>query len=227
MRSTIEQLQKDNAAEWNEFITIHRYSESDFKGKQVLDIGANIGYVSRLALAWGARRVIAVEMDQTNVIELQKNCSDCPEIMILPVAAHGFARHVSITMSPGDQRTNCKALPATSGIPALPLADLVNLLDPGDDDMTLKVDVEGAEYDLLLCAPITALRRFSTIMLETHKIPHLKAHPARKADYLMTYMKYLGYEIMNEEPLCWYGADGQVSKQEDMSAYRMRRVEMP
>ena len=227
MRPTLEQLATDHPVLWEEFINVHKYVESDFKGKQVLDIGANFGFISMLAVAWGARRVVAVEMDPSNLEQLYKNAAPCPEIMVMPVAAHGFARHISITMSPGDMKTNCKVLPATSGIPALPLEDLTNLMDPNDDDMVLKVDVEGAEYDLLLCAPVQAIRRFSMIMLETHRVPHLNAHKARKAEYLKTYMSYLGYETLNEEPLMWIGNDGKWDVQEDMIATRLRRVEMP
>lgn len=227
MRPTVETLvAKFGKQPYDEFTQTLQYYESDFKGRQLLDIGANIGFVSLLGLAWGAKRAVAVECDETNFKTLQENLSPYSDAMAVRAAAHGFASRVSII----DDKTNCKVIPnEKEGTPAKPLDTLVSLLDPNDNDMILKLDTEGAEYDLLLCAPASAVRRFSIILLETHALPHIAQHPARTPAFLKTYMDYLGYKIRYESKLCWFYDNGHVAPVGDgeMSSMKMYRQEMP
>ncbi|MBH5321809.1 FkbM family methyltransferase [Aurantiacibacter sediminis] len=53
------------------------------------------------------------------------------------------------------------------------LANWVNDKAPGDDDLILQMDIEGAEVPVLLNAPHDQLRRFRIIVLEAHHLDRL------------------------------------------------------
>ena len=50
-------------------------------------------------------------------------------------------------------------------------------LDDGRGDMLLKLDIEGAEYDVLLAAPRRLLARCRLIVVEFHRLDHLWSKP--------------------------------------------------
>jgi FkbM family methyltransferase len=231
-KPSLDDLRAIHELEYKEFVddNMHKYEPADFKGKQVLDVGGHFGFVSLLALHNGARKVIAIEANPANYEKMSANLAPWPRATpVLCAAFDGITRAVNILDGEGSGGGVTKVVPGAD-IPARSLAELVAYMEPGDDDMTLKMDTEGAEYDIMLCSPGEVIRRFSTVFLECHQVPHLRAHPARRCAYLRTYMEFLGYELKNEEPVCWWehGPDGQPTGRcdllDDMRAMRFKRV---
>jgi FkbM family methyltransferase len=223
-RPTEDFLRGEHPGAWDEFVNVHKWQREDFAGRQVLDLGAHVGFASLLALAWDATRVISVEPDPSNFLRLRGNLAPYPRATALNCAC-GRPGRVALV----DKDSNSKTIHADddpAAIPSRTLRDLAGLLDPAGD-AALKVDVEGAEAEALLWADAATLRRFSTIMLETHQTPHLPPHEARRAKFLLDYVGFMGFREMNSEPLCWWTPEGKCEQVGDMVATRMAREDRP
>jgi FkbM family methyltransferase len=163
--------------------------------------------------------------------EIMKGLVDGHPIIPLNVAAYnGVSKRVHMTTEEGGNLGISKSIPADEGVEAFPLSHFLGYFDHSDNDLVLKVDIEGSEYDFLLYASGTDIRRFQTIFLETHQAPHLTQHAARKCEYLKTYMSFLGYEIKNEEIVCmWqWDAAGKVvgcKEVEGNRSIKLKRIE--
>jgi hypothetical protein len=59
------------------------------------------------------------------------------------------------------------------------LADHMAKLPPGGEAPILKLDVEGAEWDVLTETPMGLLRRFEQIVIELHELDRLEERPFR------------------------------------------------
>ena len=105
----------------------------------VVDLGAHVGTFTVLACRFAAR-VVAVEPDASRVAELHRN-----------VERNGCADRVAVELA---------------SVPALTMDELVERygLDPID---FLKIDVEGAEFELFRGEP-GWLRRVDRIAMEVH-----------------------------------------------------------
>ena len=92
------------------------------------------------------------------------------------------------------------------------MAELVAMFPAGANDMFMKCDIEGGEYDFLLSASKADIARFKVAILETHQVPHLQKLPARKRKFLLEYFELMGYEKVSECPICcwFYNDDGSV-----------------
>jgi FkbM family methyltransferase len=138
----------------------------------VVDMGANIGAFALFAAREGARKVIAFEPNSAAYACLRRNISENGlEGVVLP-------RRLAVTASAGDQVRfpvaasvyNRIAAPDALGehetVPTTSLARIVDDDAPGGIDV-LKLDCEGAEYDILL-APDAPLERVREIRMEYH-----------------------------------------------------------
>ena len=216
---------------WKEYIedNVHQIMQEDVAGKAVLDIGANIGFVSMFFLAHGARFSVAVEPHPAT-FEIMKDMVASQPVIPLNVAAYnGLSKRVHMTTEEGGNLGISKSVPADEGVESWPLSHFLGYFDQDDNDLVLKIDVEGSEYDVLLYAAGADIRRFQTIFLETHQAPHLPPHDARKAQYLKTYMSFLGYEVKNEEIVCmWNWDNGKLvscNEVEGNRSMKLKRIE--
>ena len=74
---------------------------------------------------------------------------------------------------PGRQSFERKWLDVTGAEDAIRLEDWVARRAPGDADLLLQMDIEGAEYRNLIATPRETLRRFRIIVLELHGLDRL------------------------------------------------------
>lgn len=175
------------------------FQESDV----VIDVGANIGLFSGLALEKGAGRVIAVEASPTNFLRLEQNLcpygerarvmnravwrSDTPKIIL---RLHEF---------PGDGNTGGINVLEDSGEMSVPTIGLDDLI--GTNTVTfLKVDCEGSEFPVLYTAK--KLDQVRELMIEVHPINHLvrPEFDVRPGQYnpqaLAKYLTDLGFQCV-------------------------------
>lgn len=68
---------------------------------------------------------------------------------------------------------------ADPGAKLFTLADHMAKLPPGGEAPILKMDVEGAEWDVLTETPMGLLRRFEQIVLELHNLPRMEGQRFR------------------------------------------------
>jgi FkbM family methyltransferase len=236
----VEQLKKDSDINFGEYFVDNRFSFTDemFRGRALLDIGANIGIFSLFAWAQGAGPIVAIESNSVNFQKLCDNTKKIENIVPVHCAAFNGVDMDAVVVEDGGVS---KVAPATvqlggERVPCKSLAELLDRMPAKDDDMFLKVDIEGAEYDFLIYAAAKDIRRFRTVFLETHLIAPkgercggspLEPCRARTADFLLEYMKFVGYEVARRDAYCWWTWDNGkvVDYQElpDQYSYRLER----
>jgi FkbM family methyltransferase len=143
----------------------------------VVDLGANVGFFASHAASF-ARTVICYEPIAENFAQLQKNCEGWPNIVPVCAAVNG-KRGIIRIYHPEDPRVNTKyskyretdvrLSEKYSEVPAIALDDLIeeHRIDVCD---LLKIDVEGAEYDILYATSDETFSRIRRIHGEYHSI---------------------------------------------------------
>lgn len=148
------------------------------QGFSFLDIGANAGYFSLLAAKYSAnknQRIIAIEPIKENLelIENHIGLNNFSSIEILPIAVADTDRVVEFTSS-----SNLAANTYHEGSSLFEISPKISIqakcLDTICDSLGLKkfvvkIDVEGAELDVLKGAKNTLLKHRPELMLATHE----------------------------------------------------------
>ncbi len=161
------------------------------EGKTCIDLGANIGIYTR-KMALQAKRVIAFEPDPWACAELRAGVADLDNVTIVNAAAGACEKKVLLYRHPRFEND-----PASHSISSSVLAakwditkenavdvrqiDFIRYLKGLDEDIgVLKIDIEGAEVDLLesLFDRPDVLARIDNIFVETHE-KRLPAHKPR------------------------------------------------
>lgn len=165
-------------------------------GGTLLDVGGNIGCVSRWWLKNGGDRSIAVEPEPSNLTVLKKNLS-CfnSRALIIPKAAvaDGSPEKVKFYINKGINK-GAHTLRPTRGrqevvVSTVPFSQLLSLFKPD----ALKMDIEGGEYALkeqLLDLP-PCVKRFAIEW-------HLTAGKTARSDaiYLDDQLKARGWQCV-------------------------------
>jgi FkbM family methyltransferase len=118
------------------------------RGRVVVDVGANIGIFSMLALAHGASKVIAIEADPAAFRSLRSNIGDDPRVELyqsLLSDKNGRTRFFLATQSGDSSMIEPTSYDEIIDVAAVRLDELIRLSD-GD---VLKVEAEGAEPEVL------------------------------------------------------------------------------
>ncbi len=141
-------------------------------GDVILDIGANIGLFS----IWVARqapqaRVHAYEPVAENYETLQANLAGWSHSVQMHQAAVGATNGVGMMLDGGarslDHKLTMSATETGGAVRVITLDQAVDAVGGKTIDL-LKVDIEGAEADMLAAASSSTLRRIRRIALEYH-----------------------------------------------------------
>ena len=143
---------------------VYRVAQADIEGGTVIDIGANIGAFSVLALVRGAQRVIAVEPEPDNAMVLGANISPYPSITHRSVAIWSEAGTLQLAPAHGGTRVD---LTGALAVLSLPLAALFTD-EAIEECAVLKMDIEGAEYEVMRVTPSALLAKVRYITMEFH-----------------------------------------------------------
>jgi len=143
-------------------------------GAVVLDLGAHCGLSVKAALDRGAAHVVAAEPAPGNLEYLRRNFGDDSRVTILPVAA--WTRSGTVRLSPGVVPS--KPTDSSAGwnvseggvleVPCLAFEDLVQAAVAKSESgrvAMLKLDIEGAEWSILLGANLSCV---DAISIEYH-----------------------------------------------------------
>lgn len=160
------------------------------EGLTCIDLGANVGIYTR-KMALGTKQVIAFEPDPWACSELQANIADLDNIKIENAAAGTsecetlLYRHVRFHDDPTSHSLSSSVIASKrnvieEGAIEVRQIDFIDYLEDLDEDIgILKIDIEGAEVDLLeaLFQRSDILLRISYIFAETHEkqIPSLES----------------------------------------------------
>lgn len=186
------------------------------RNKEVIDVGANVGFFSLAAAALGAHKVWAYEpvhhvnhMLETNAhhlglqdrIQIHKQAvlgkPSEPKMMGL------YDRHGSNSLyKPGDQ---------SELVRVTTLTDIMQLTF--SHDVVLKLDCEGAEYDIILDTDPQVFDRIRHIFVEIH----MQLHPVYSDRQLIAdKLTQLGFELKQSKNMgmYWYNEKGDVIRWE-------------
>jgi FkbM family methyltransferase len=210
----IAQLKRFNNVLFDEIFKINCYhvTDNEFHNKTVLDIGAHIGTFSIFSLVHGASQVYAVEANpKVYAQQLKLVSNQLPEITAINLAVTDQDRAL---VSIKDDDVNSQIQDYNAQSPSVYTASLAALLEDfkiTGDELILKLDIEGHEFNVLLNTPIDVLHRFKTIFVEVHNNmnPNPKFHDISA---IALHLEQNGFKKTFEIPLLWFGIDGTVTK---------------
>ncbi len=164
----------------------------------VLDVGANIGVFSFLAISSADNvRVVAFEPFPQNYQWLRKNIEnngldgiDARQIALSgdsePKTLYVSDAWVSHSLNPGDVFVDSITINSTT---------LNSILDELGSCQLMKIDCEGSEYDIFYASSPETLARIERIVGEYHEIDDLKQNGAA----LCVFLEANGFEITHFE----------------------------
>jgi len=163
---------------------------SGLRGRDVIDVGANVGDTALYFVLKGARKVIAVEPlpNVARCAEENLKLNGVADKVKVINAALG-RKPVGVPCDYDVRLSNIFYTLGSSGpckVPGVTLGDLLSMVD---DPYLLKIDCEGCEAETILGPERERLRAFEHIILETH--PNITDVSDEK---LLTSLKELGFE---------------------------------
>jgi FkbM family methyltransferase len=161
---------------WNE--NVYRIHEYQFKDNAVfLDIGANIGSVSLYVDNFNKVRdednkikVYSVEPEPNNLLLLKENIKNNPteNITVINNAIWHEQKTVLITNKGGNSSIIDETNDESVEVLAITIQDFIDLYGIDEIDV-VKIDIEGAEFDLIINTPPETLAKIKYITLEFDK----------------------------------------------------------
>jgi len=146
-------------------------------GANIIDIGANAGYFTLFsASAFPQAKLFSFEPVPVNYAQLKRHrdLNDTCKISCFPLAVAGHSGKINLTFDPSDSFTTSatmftsdKAAEKPLAVPCVTLQELMDENGIGKCAL-LKMDCEGAEYEILYNCPPDYLRRIDQIAMEVH-----------------------------------------------------------
>ncbi len=209
----LDQVTPESAELFDEVITKNVYDVHvhHVQNRTVIDIGANQGMFTMWCLALGASQVIAAEPVPDTFHVLQGNVHKAhvshKVISICRAVTHAHGAQVELHLQPKSGHNSMyKGQGVTHMAHTCTLADLTHWAE--QPEIYLKMDCEGAEYDIMLHTPDSVFDRIKWIALEIHG--HM--HPVHKGVHIMHHRLHeLGYKLVNRKQMgmWWYNAQGE------------------
>lgn len=159
----------------------------------VLDVGANIGAFSKLACEAGAAKVVGYEPFPENVKIARKNAPKA-EIHEAALIAGKLAVKVSFFVNVRGKNHGAHSSVPTRGrdvieVDGSPFQKVLAAVKP----TKIKMDCEGAEYDLLLEAPLPKCVKQIALEIHLQKKAHKEAAPR-----LHAYLQEQGFSVLKD-----------------------------
>jgi len=151
-------------------------AEAVQQGDTVIDCGAHVGTFTADALARGARRVVAIEPDATNLECLRRNFArEIAEerVVLVPKAVWSEEKMLKFTISDANSGKGSAVLDSGNRqveVPATTIDTLVRELGIEKVDY-IKMDIEGAERHALRGGLGTLTRDRPVLLLESYHLP--------------------------------------------------------
>lgn len=194
---------------YNEVIETNQYglTVDEIKKRSVIDIGANIGCLSVLAASMGARMVIGVEPVAETFLKFRSNVEKSGFTNILPMkfvvsSTEGNNFKISRNNSNSGANSLYNVNDDYELVPGVTFDTLLKLAI--GDDIFLKLDCEGAEYDIIMTATKESMRRVKTIVLEVHS----DLHPIYKGrEIIENKLRELGFRNTKLDPIYLFNYD--------------------
>lgn len=173
---------------------LNNYKNVSVVNRVVMDIGANVGGFSHLALSNGASKVYSYEPEPHTYAMLAKNVGNHPRSNIFNRAITMLdQREVSFYVGYGNGAPSLASTAKRAGRRSIRVtnehfANLVAEIQP----QTIKIDIEGGEYELMLHIPVSC----DELTIEWHGDT-----PDRMTEFKKLYPMFMeqGWKIVNEK----------------------------
>ena len=173
----------------------------------IVDIGANMGFFTcQAATAAKRTRVVAVEPVSTYVNVLRQNVerNGLQNVGILPFAVSGTSGgkvRICVWYTPSGEPKTHRPVPPdvrteTEAVVGMTLGEIFETAHVDHCDL-LKIDIEGAEYDLFDGVSPETWARIERVVMETHDVV------GRAQSELVTVLKAQGFESRVRRNLLW------------------------
>jgi len=190
------QVPKDLMSAFDEVFLREVYSNNIQMSSEnpiIIDIGANVGYFSLFILSQHPKaRVIAFEPLKANILLLEKHkaINNLDNLNICEQAVHGTEKSITINYNDSiDYSVGASILNRAKGnesitIPALSIPDIFKENNITNIDL-LKIDCEGAEYNIIFNCPDECFKKIENIVIEVHDwVPEEQGTPASLIAFL-------------------------------------------
>lgn len=160
-------LQRMEPVTYEEIFRVNSYQvmRDEVRNKTIFDLGANLGMFTMRCLEWGAKEVFAIEA-QPQVFEgLIGNVRKYGNVYPMNAAAFSDSNQI---VKINNAHVASKLGEEGDSVKTVSLTDAVYLSQATSNDLVLKLDIEGSEFDVLLPTPTEVLRRFGVIYMEVH-----------------------------------------------------------
>ena len=134
--------------------SINNYAQFgiDYNDKVCLDLGANIGGFTLIALNAGAKKVIIVEMDERNLVKLHEAFDGDDRVEIIEGAICDSEEDTIQIFKGNSKQSNCSTSifnkHSFKSYDTVNVVNLKKLMDQYKPDI-VKMDIESAEYQVL------------------------------------------------------------------------------
>ena len=201
-------LKQEEPLTYDELFTnaVYGVDTADVRGKQVVDVGGNIGMFAMLCVEKGAAKVVCVEAQpviyNTGLLNWIKLYPMITPLNYAVTAVDGqqvhiLNQHVASRVG-GDQGDTVETITLSS------LIQKENLLG---DDLVLKLDCEGSEFDILMGTDVDIIRRFGVIFIEIHA--NTNPDPRYKdINVVVNRLQECGYTKVKDGGMVRYNSDG-------------------
>lgn len=188
---------------------VYQVSEDLIKGRPVIDIGANVGMFSILAAKLGASKVVAVEPVAETFNALTRNLEQAQVATVVTptcaVVLDENGKTVSIGLNEKSGHNSLyKSAGGTQQVSSVTLRSLLDAV--GGDEVFVKMDCEGSEYDILMNAHPDDMRRVSRLAIEIHGDLHPKY---RGVELIHERLKSFGMRLVDRKQICAWDWDAQ------------------
>lgn len=186
---------------------IYQVSSANLMGRDVIDIGANMGTFSLFASRLGANKVISVEPVSSTVDVFRANIerAQATNISVLMNAASSVSGAILTIGSQEKTGHNSLYKPSLSGeqVTTISLNHLLSMSN--SNNIYLKMDCEGGEYDVLMHADAEDMKRITTVAIEIHG----DLHPTFKGmNLIQDKLASFGFSLINRRQIgAWDGVD--------------------